>query len=169
MRSPQPARPAVLLQSWCSVVAACAYPTCCNIATPLLQNCNAHCNFATPRRIYPAIADTDLIVIILWSWLLKIYNLTKLVEIRPCRPSSNHIFFAASRSSQVSGSAVVYKVLGPLSDDEWAELRSLHLVDGKKLYDKTYAWFLTDVRRFEIPIKIKRKKGAVGLQKGRNM
>ena len=116
------------------------------------------------------IGKTDPILVILPEWLRKIYNGEKKWEIRskPCKKhcGSKH-WFAASRSSAVSGHAIVRQWHGPLTKEQWASNRSLHCVDGPRMYgDRTYAWELIEVTREPFDIPIVRKAGSVDVQLG---
>jgi hypothetical protein len=115
------------------------------------------------------IGEDDRILIIQEKWLRKIHAKIKTYEIRPvaCRNLiGKRVFLCQSATSQVYSSAIVADVVGPLSEDEWAALRPGHLVDGGRMYDRTYAWKLVDVRRLQHPIQIKRPRGSVGIQIG---
>ena len=79
------------------------------------------------------------------------------------------LWLSPSQSSQVTCQVDVVRCLGPLSASEWEELRSEHLVDGRRPYDRTYAWQFSNVRILEEPIDIQRKRGSVIFQVGPGM
>jgi hypothetical protein len=77
------------------------------------------------------------------------------------------IGLAGSRSASgyIHGSAVLKAVLGPLSAEEWEDLRPLHLVQGPRFYvDRTFAYIFSDVRRCMPRIPLTRNQGSVSWQ-----
>ena len=83
------------------------------------------------------------------QWLDQIYE-DKDIEIRgqPCMPKiGQRIFLCPSGASAVTGTAVVADCLGPLTRQQFDELRPRHKVPGASPYAKTYAWVLIKRQR----------------------
>ena len=90
------------------------------------------------------------------EWLDQIYE-DKDIEIRgqSCRSKiGKRIYLCPSRASAVTGTAVIADCLGPLTPEQFDELRPRHKVPGASPYEKTFAWVLRDVQRVpRVPIK----------------
>ena len=115
------------------------------------------------------IGDDDPILCILPEYLEKILEGDKDLEIRD-KPSHKHkgrrIWLAGSGTKTVYGHTILSYSMGPLSEDQWSELRERHHVQGPRMYGpKTYAHVLRDVCRVD-PIPIERKWGCIGFQTG---
>ena len=121
--------------------------------------------------IDPTIPDstTSPILIIKLEWLQKILNDGKNLEIRswslssaPCR-----IWLCGSGTGGlVFGWVDVEEVIGPLTQDDWNELRPLHQVPSARLFgERTMAWKLGARGELPIPLQIVRS-GARGIQYG---
>ena len=122
------------------------------------------------RALQHRIGENDRIIMVKKKWLQIILDEIKFLEIRPVRGTNvigKRIFLCESGTGgMVFGHAFVEAVQGPLSDTEWEHLRHGHRVSGTKMYKHTYAWTLSRVTRLTRPLRIIRKRGAMGIQKG---
>ena len=104
------------------------------------------------------------------KWLDLILDNVKDLEIRrtPGHTVVNErIWLCQSGSKAVFGYARVAAVMGPLTAEQWAELRPRHGVEGGWLYGtSTFAWVLTGAVRLERPLPIERKPRSIGTQVG---
>lgn len=93
-----------------------------------------------------------------------IYEANKDLEIRGQRCTSKinkGIYLCPSGASAVTGTAVVVDCLGPLTPEQWNELRPRHKVPGPRAYGSTtYAWVLQQVERMP-PQPIKRNSSVI--------
>lgn len=118
-------------------------------------------------------STTSPILIIKLEWMQSIFNDGKNLEIRnwsckafesfPCR-----IWLCGSGTSGlVFGWVDVEEVIGPLTEDEWRELRPLHQVPStKRLFgERTLGWRLGARGEFPTPLQVVRS-GARGIQYG---
>ena len=94
-------------------------------------------------------------------------NEDKDLEIRgtPCHKKGELIYLCPSGASAVTGTAVLADCLGPLTREEFDDLRPRHKVPGPSPYEQTYAWVLQQRQRMPHQ-PIRRKPGAMIWQKG---
>ena len=110
-----------------------------------------------------------VIIMIKPKWLALILAGVKTLEIRPvpCRQYIGRtIYLCESGSKQVHATARLADVSDELSEQAWISLRAAHQVPGNRMYKKTYAWSLADVKPCDPFIPIARKQGSVGIQIG---
>ena len=96
-------------------------------------------------------------------------DLIKDIEIRNNGKTvlNKRVWFCESDTSTVYGYATVADVLGPLSKEDWENLRNRHCIEGERYYKgNNYGWVLKDVTRLQRPVRIVRKSGSVGSQVG---
>lgn len=106
------------------------------------------------------------ILIIKQPWIDHILSGKKKFEIRgtKCSKVGDRIYLAmAGAGGIVVGSAHFDACHGPLRHPEWLEMADGHCVAGKALPygGRTFAWELSAVERFRIPVKYVHKKGTI--------
>jgi hypothetical protein len=123
----------------------------------------------TLNRGYGLIGPQDRILVVKKHWLELILGGQKTLEIRryPCHSLlGKRIWLCMSGSSAVYGSALIRSTSDALSQEKWVELRYAHLVDGDRMYARSFAWELVDVETLARPVNICRKKGSIDIQIG---
>ena len=98
---------------------------------------------------YAKVPDGAKCLLVLPFWSNKIFHCGKTIEIRS-KPTHYRgvVWVVESGSWFISGKFDLYDCEGPLSEARWEELRSRHLVAGKRYYGtSTYAYSLRDARR----------------------
>ena len=107
------------------------------------------------------------ILIVQQEWLDKILDEDKDLEIRgqPSNKKGELIYLCASGASAVTGTAVFAGCLGPLTREQFDELRPRHKWPGQRPYSETYAYVLQQRQRMPHQ-PIRRKPGAIVWQKG---
>ena len=112
---------------------------------------------------------TSPILIIKLEWMQKIFNDGKNLEIRSwsCKPPCRIWLCGSGTSGLVFGWVDIEEVIGPLTEDDWRELRPLHQVRStKRLFgERTMGWKLGARCEFPTPLQIVRN-GARGIQYG---
>ena len=97
------------------------------------------------------------------KWFEAIFHYGKRVEIRG-QPTKKRgrIFVLESGSYFIGGVFELVMCEGPLSEERYEELRSLHKVPGQRFYGAhTYAYHFVEPRRISPPIPCMRKPGQV--------
>jgi len=105
-------------------------------------------------------------LIIRKPWIDKIFDGNKTWELRSSRTSvRGPIGLITGGTGQITGCCQIDEVLGPFSRSELDQEYDKHGVPPEFLlrvnYDKIYAWVLSQVHRYEVPIVYKHPQGAI--------
>jgi hypothetical protein len=105
------------------------------------------------------------VLIVREPWATRLVRGEKTLEIRGSRclkPEGERFYIARSRSGgRVVGEVAFVRCFGPMNDSDFDAMRAEHLVEGPRMYNKTYAWEVGDAVEFAEPIAWSQPHGAV--------
>jgi hypothetical protein len=102
-------------------------------------------------------------LIIKKQWLDLILEGKKTWELRGSKTKKREeIYLIESGSGEIKGSCKLVDCIGPLSQEQFNNNTEKHLnLSLHPTYKKTYAWVLTEPKRFEKGIKYNHPQGAI--------
>ena len=110
----------------------------------------------------PPPAAGDRILVLKDRWLHMILNGEKTMEIRGCRLRPGRYLLGSS--GLIRGEVLLHPPLQIKTEGDWASLRPLHCVLGRKLpYKKTWGIPVSDATNFPEPVPYNHPRGAVGI------